>query len=139
MTERRSLGSMAPAPAPRAPRVLVADDEHDVTDSLTALLCLAGFEARGVYSGLAAQAAIVELRPDIVLLDIGLPGMSGYDVARSVRRLYGRSRPALVAVTGRAHERDKLIFRLAGFDHYVAKPYDPAALLELLESILARR
>jgi CheY-like chemotaxis protein len=128
-----------PAATPRAPRILVADDDRDFAQSLATLLRLAGYEARPVNSALEVRDSVLDFAPDVILLDIGMPRMSGYDVARSLRELYGSARPALVAVTGRVRDSDRMIARLAGFDHYVTKPYEPAALLELLEKILAHR
>ena len=140
MTDRSPIpgDGASEASAPRAPRVLVADDEPDFVLTLTRLLTLAGYESRGVFSPLQVQEAILDFAPDVVLLDIGMPGMSGYDVAHKLRRTYGSSRPVLIAVTGRTGESDRRIARMAGFDHHVAKPYQATTLLDLLESILAR-
>ena len=120
------------------PRILVADDDKDVVLSLTALLREEGYQVRGVHRGAEVLQAVFTFAPDVVLLDIGMPQMSGYDVARTLRERYGSARPALIAVTGRARESDRLRALAAGFEHHVAKPYEPRALLALLAQ-LARR
>jgi CheY-like chemotaxis protein len=113
-------------------RILVADDDKDAVLSLTALLREEGYQVRGVHRGVEVLQAIFHFAPDVVLLDIGMPQMTGYDVARTLRERYGSARPALIAVTGRADESDRLQARAAGFEHHVAKPYEPRALLRLI-------
>ena len=120
------------------PRILVADDDKDAVLSLTMLLREEGYEVRGVYRGAEVLQAVFNFAPDVVLLDIGMPQMSGYDVARTLRERYGSARPALIAVTGRAGVSDRQQALAAGFEHHVAKPYEPRALLALLAQ-LARR
>jgi len=114
-------------------RILVADDEHDAVLTLTALLRDDGYEVRGVYRGDSVLDAVAEFAPDAVLLDLGMPHMSGYQVARELRERYASARPVLIAVTGRTQAFDRALAKLAGFDHYVTKPYDPKALLELIQ------
>jgi CheY-like chemotaxis protein len=113
-------------------RILVADDDKDAVLILTALLRDEGYEVRGVHRGADVLQAVFDFAPDVVLLDIGMPQMSGYDVARTLRERYGSARPALVAVTGRAGTADRQQARAAGFEHHVAKPYEPRALLRLI-------
>jgi CheY-like chemotaxis protein len=118
-----------PMPAPaRALRVLVADDVPDTVTSLLELLRDEGHEVRGVYRGKDVVDAVCEFSPDVVLLDIGMPGMDGYEVARTLRDRYGSARPMLFAVTARSKDSDRLMSRLAGFDRHISKPYDPRAL-----------
>ena len=113
-------------------RVLVVDDEPDAVLALSLLLRECGHHVRTAYSGAdALQAAEVSL-PDVVLLDIGLPDQTGYDVARELRARYGKHCPLLVAVTVFRQEADKRLARQAGFDHHLAKPYAPDELLSLL-------
>jgi CheY-like chemotaxis protein len=114
------------------PRILVADDDQDAVLSLTMLLRDEGYEVRGVHRGSEVLQAVFNFAPDVVLLDIGMPQMTGYDVARTLRDRYGSARPALIAVTGRAGEFDRRQARAAGFEHHVAKPYEPRALLRLI-------
>src|SRR5688500_8318293 len=120
---------------PRALRILVADDERDFVLTLSKLLSREGYDTRGVFSPLQVQEAMLNFAPDVVLLDISMPGRSGFDIAHELRNLYGSARPVLIAVTGRTEERDRRIARMAGFDHYVIKSHDPMPLLALLESI----
>jgi CheY-like chemotaxis protein len=122
----------------KEPRILVADDDTDAVLSLTTLLREAGYEVRGVHRGAEVLEAVFNFAPDIVLLDIGMPQMSGYDVARTLRERYGSARPALIAVTGRAGEADRQQARAAGFEHHVAKPYEPHALLRLIGELSGR-
>ena len=116
----------------KEPRVLVADDDEDTLLTLTTLLREEGYEARGVQCGAEVLQAVFNFAPDVVLLDIGMPQMSGYEVARTLRERYGSARPALIAVTGRSGNVDRQQARAAGFEYHVAKPYDPRELLSLI-------
>jgi CheY-like chemotaxis protein len=118
-----------PAPPPRALRVLVVDDLTDAADSLAELATLAGHEARAAYCGCSAVALAESFGPDVVVLDVEMPGEDGYAVAARLRERLPR-RPVLVAVTGHAHLDDRS--RVEGLDHHFLKPADPAALLDLL-------
>src|SRR5688572_31807602 len=114
------------------PRILVADDDTDTVDSLTVLLRDEGYEVRGVHRGGEVLQAIFQFAPDVVLLDIGMPQMSGYEVARTLRERYGSARPALIAVTGRSGPADRQQALAAGFEYHIAKPYEPRELLHLI-------
>ena len=116
----------------KQPRILVADDDADAVLSLSALLRDEGYCVRGVHHGAEVLDAVFNFAPDVVLLDIGMPKMSGYDVARTLRERYGSARPVLIAVTGRAGAADRQQARAAGFEHHIAKPYEPKALLNLI-------
>jgi DNA-binding response OmpR family regulator len=114
-------------------RVLVADDEPDTVLTLMELLREEGHEAHGVHDGVSVMPAVREFDPDVVLLDISLPGMSGWDVARTIRQVCGQERPLLIAISGVYKESaDQILGKLAGFNYYLAKPYDPSVLLTLL-------
>jgi len=118
---------------PRRLRILVADDERDTVLTVMALLREEGHETRGVYKGTDVIAAMDAFDPDAVLLDISMPGMSGWEVARTIRAAYGDKRPLLVAISGVYKlAADKILGKLAGFNYYIAKPYDPGVLLTLL-------
>ena len=119
------------------PRILVADDDADTVQSLTVLLQDEGYEVRGVHRGAEVLQAIFNFAPDVVLLDIGMPQMTGYEVARVLRERYGSARPALIAVTGLSGEADRQQARAAGFEHHVAKPYEPRALIRLIGELAA--
>jgi CheY-like chemotaxis protein len=124
------------AAAPNARlRILVADDNHDAADSLQMMLGILGHEVRAAHDGREAVRAAEEFRPDVAFLDIGMPGLNGYDVARAVRsRPWGRD-VTLVALTGWGQEEDHRRSREAGFDQHLVKPVDP----EVLQQTLARR
>jgi CheY-like chemotaxis protein len=134
--------SSSPSTAPEALaqgrrrlRILVADDERDQVATLSLILQDEGHEVREVYRGSEVLRMVRDFDPDVALIDIGMPGMTGYDVAREVRQVYGKDRPLLVAVTGWKQSSDKILARLAGFDHHLAKPFDPKSLLELIEPL----
>jgi CheY-like chemotaxis protein len=112
--------------------VLIADDNADAADSLAMLLRLEGHEVTVVASGHQALAAVSELQPEFALLDIGMPDMDGYEVARRLRQIPLRSRLTLVAVTGWGREGDKTRATEAGFDYHFTKPIEPDELFELL-------
>lgn len=113
-------------------RILVADDDPDAVLMLTALLEDEGYAVRGVHHGSDVLDAVFNFAPDVVLLDIGMPQISGYEVARKLRERYGSARPALIAVTGMTRSSDRAHARAAGFEHHVGKPYEPRQLLQLI-------
>jgi CheY-like chemotaxis protein len=118
--------------------VLVVDDNRDAADALVALLRVEGHAACAAYSGTEAIAQADRMRPHAVLLDIGMPGTSGFDVARALRDYRRAPKPVIVAVTGAAEPSDRLAARIAGFDHYLVKPVELRALITLLEKIAGR-
>jgi PAS domain S-box-containing protein len=121
-----------PAPDAIRRRVLVADDNRDSADSLALLLEMMGNETRAVYDGEAAVEAAAAFHPDVILLDIGLPKMSGLDAARRIRaESWGRS-ALLVAMTGWGQEEDRRRSREAGFDAHYTKPLEPDVLRRLI-------
>lgn len=138
---RLALEAPAPAPAPApdrpagpARRVLVVDDQPDSTDSLALILRLRGHEVRTASDGPSALEEFARYRPEVVFLDLGLPGMSGYDVARRLRAMPEARDVRLVALTGYGTEADRERTRAAGFDVHLAKPVDPQAVETLLAS-----
>jgi CheY-like chemotaxis protein len=116
-------------------RVLLADDDRDGAMTLSTLLELEGYEVRTVHGGQEALDAAREFKPDVCLLDIGMPKITGYEAARRLRQRYGDDCPVLVAITGWKQASDKILASLAGFDHHVAKPYEPSQLINLLASL----
>jgi len=118
-------------------RLLVIDDNVDATNSLGALLQALGHTVRTAYDGPAGIALAREFAPDVVLLDLGMPGMSGYDVARALRAQ--GSRQTIVAVTGWGDTAAKRQAREAGFDHHLVKPVDEADLIGLLGDVAKSR
>lgn len=119
-------------------RIIVADDDRDAVSMLSWLLVQEGFQVREVYRGDAVQAQVREFSPDALLLDIGMPGMTGYDVARRLSAEYGERCPVLIAVTGWDKSADRLLGQTAGFTHYVTKPYDPNYVISLLKQVSRR-
>ena len=118
-------------PAPPASRkVLVVDDNADAAESLAMILSLRGHEARTALDGPEALAVAREFRPEVVMLDIGLPGMDGYEVARRLRADHGGI--LLVALTGYGQDEDRRRSKEAGFDHHLVKPVDFAVLQEVM-------
>jgi PAS domain S-box-containing protein len=140
----------AAAPKPRTPatapvtahdrrrRVLVVDDSTDSAESLARLLRRWGHEVHLAHDGPSALAAARSTAPEIVLLDIGLPGMDGYEVARQLRQDPERNGSVLVAVTGYGQAADRQQTRNAGFDQHLTKPVDPTLLRTLLATAEAR-
>ena len=122
------------APAPRH-RVLVVDDNRDAAKSLSMLLKLLGAEVQTVFSGPEALEAIAAHRPAVVLLDIGMPGMDGYEVARRIREQSELADVTLIALTGWGQEEDRRRTRAAGFNHHLIKPADVGDLEKLLLSL----
>jgi CheY-like chemotaxis protein len=114
--------------------VLIADDNRDAAESLAVLLRMDGHEVTIAYDGPQALAMLTQARPDVALLDIGMPGLNGYEVARRVRHGPSGRGVTLIAVTGWGQDRDKAQARAAGFDHHFTKPVDPARLSDLLHT-----
>jgi CheY-like chemotaxis protein len=112
----------------KARRVLVVDDNRDSADSLKLLLQIWGHQAQCAYGGEEALAVVAEFSPEVVLLDIGLPGMSGYELAQRLRELPGARHATLVAVTGYSRAEDRERTAAAGFHHHLVKPVDPGSL-----------
>lgn len=114
-------------------RVLIADDNHDTVLSLMMLLREEGHEVEGAYSAADAIVAAGRFKPDAMILDIEMPAMSGYAVAREIRNIFGERSPLLIAITGKwTMPSDRRLAEEVGFDHHLAKPTDPNALLRLL-------
>jgi CheY-like chemotaxis protein len=114
-------------------KILVVDDNRDAADTLSLLLRNEGHTVHTAYGGTEAIQIADAVRPEVVLLDIQMPRMSGYDLVRELRRHERAPRPLLIAVSAWGQESDKLASRQAGFDHHLTKPVDPDALLQLLE------
>jgi PAS domain S-box-containing protein len=113
-------------------RVLVVDDNRDAADTMVQLLMHLAAEARAAYSGIQALDALPALRPSVVFLDLGMPGMDGYEVARLIRGDPAHASVRLVALTGWGQEHDVRRTREAGFEQHLVKPADPDALLSVL-------
>ncbi|MBP3955681.1 response regulator [Gemmata sp. G18] len=121
---------------PRAPlSVLVVEDLQDVAESVADLLTMSGHTVRVASCGADALHVALAEPPDVVLLDIGLPGMSGWEVARRLRTQSNGKQPVVVAVTGHGTDDDRLRSADAGIDLHLVKPADPATLTALLSRV----
>jgi len=125
----------SPGPVDRGVRVLVVEDNVDAAETLADLLRLWGYEVGVVYDGQAAVETAPGFRPDAVLLDIGLPRMNGYEVARWLRRQPDLGGVLLIAVTGYGQASDRARGHEAGFDHHLVKPVDIELLRRLLSEL----
>ena len=129
----------APASAGRAVQVLVVDDNRDAADSLQTLFQLEGYAVRVAYDGAQALAAIDAAWPQLIVMDLGMPGMDGYETARQIRRLAQGRDVLMIALTGWGQGDARQRTAQAGFDHHLTKPVDFAAIAALLGQHLARR
>jgi len=120
---------------PRPVRVLVVDDDHDGADSLCVMLGLHGHQCRAAYDARAALAEVEAFRPEVALLDLGMP-VSGYDLARQL--LSGERPPVLVALTGYSDEARRRRAVEGGFGHYLVKPAHPNEVLGVLACVASR-
>jgi CheY-like chemotaxis protein len=128
----------APPASPAPPfRILVADDNRDAADSLQRILEVYGHDVRVAYDGAAALQLGESFEPRVAVLDIGMPGRNGYDVARAMRGRRGRGL-TLVALTGWGQDADRRRALEAGFDYHLTKPVDPDALNELLAELATK-
>ena len=139
---------MSPVPTPEADRrerrspeatlrIVVADDDRDTVDTLAELLADEGHLVYRVYTGKDVLPTVRTVRPDVVLLDIAVPGISGYAVAQEIRYTFTDiRRPLLVAISGMWTERsDQNLARQVGFDEYLAKPCQPQDILALVRRV----
>jgi CheY-like chemotaxis protein/nitrogen-specific signal transduction histidine kinase len=120
-------------------RILIVDDNQDSADSLAMLLKIKGYEVATAYDGEQAVEAAGTLRPDVVLLDIGMPKLNGYDACWRIRQQPWGQGMFLIALTGWGQEEDRRRTEEAGFNEHIVKPVDPAALMKLLASLSAEQ
>jgi len=137
--EPDALSPQAAAAEPGKLRVMVVDDNRDAAESLALMLELNGHEVTVCHDGRSALAAAPRCQPEVVLLDIGMPGMNGYEVAERLRQTDAGQQLLLVALTGWGQEEDKRRAVVAGFDHHLTKPVDPASLNAVLQAGELRR
>jgi PAS domain S-box-containing protein len=116
-------------------RILVADDNRDSADSLAMLLSIMGNDVRTTYDGEGAVDLAASFRPEVILLDIGMPILNGYDACRRIREQAWSEKAVLIALTGWGQEEDRRRSHEAGFNHHMVKPLEPTALMQLLESL----
>jgi two-component system OmpR family response regulator len=118
-------------------RVMIADDNLDHVALMCALLKMEGYDVCGLPSGDAVLAQFEVFAPDVVILDIAMPNMSGYDTARALRAHRTGSQVLLVALTGHHSHSERLMAKIAGFDHHMSKASDPNGLMALIRDYLA--
>jgi CheY-like chemotaxis protein len=133
-TPFNGVEAAAPALSMRR-RVLVVDDNADSAESLALALTLEGYDARLAYDGPGAVELALAFKPQVALLDIGLPGMNGYELARQLRQRPGGREMALIALTGYGQAEDRRKSREAGFDHHLTKPVNYDLLVSLINSL----
>jgi CheY-like chemotaxis protein len=140
-TDTAAAKPTAIEPVPTTPlRILIVDDNRDAAEMLATLLQFDGDETFAAHDGLAAVEAAGTLDPDVILLDIGLPVLNGYEAARRIRGQQGQKRrPLLVALTGWGQDEDRRRSEEAGFDAHLVKPVDEAVLIRLLADLGAGR
>jgi PAS domain S-box-containing protein len=131
-TANRPVGKVA------GHRVLIADDNADAADSLAMMLRIMGNEVRTAHDGQAAVEVAADFRPDVILLDIGMPRLSGHEACGRIRALRGGKDAHIVALTGWGQKNDRVRSRQAGFDGHLVKPIEPAALEKLLAELSSR-
>ena len=140
MSSKRAMempsGEAAPSKAPRSLRILIADDHRDIVLTLMMLLRDEGHEVRGVYTGRQVLDALHGFDPDVVVLDIAMPALSGWEVARQIRARQHGNRRMLIGMSGEYKNGvDKILSEVVGFDHYLIKPCSPNELIKLLEPL----
>jgi two-component system CheB/CheR fusion protein len=136
-SERQDAANgQAPGAAQRLRRLLVVDDNVDAADAIATLLSLNGFEVATAHDPDGAMDSAIAMDPDLILLDIGLPGMTGYELARKFAAHPVVSRAKVIALTGYGQPRDTEQAKAAGFAGYLVKPVDSEELRERIEAIL---
>lgn len=116
-------------------RLLVVDDNKDAAESMSMLLEMWGYEVASAYDGPSALETAQQWQPEAVFLDIGLPGMDGYEVAERLRELPQVKHLVLIAITGYGQDDDRRRSQRAGIDHHLVKPVAPDALRSLIDSL----
>jgi DNA-binding response OmpR family regulator len=128
-----SSDSLRPAVAPRPLRILIADDDRDSVMLLMTLLDTEGHEARGIHDGQTVMPSVLAFDPDVVILDIHMPGLSGWEACRAIREKCGDARPLLIGVSGEYKKgADHILSEMLGFNHYLLKPYQFSEILRLI-------
>ena len=116
-------------------KILVADDDQDSAESLAMLLQMMGHEVRSALNGLEALAVAAAFEPDLIVLDIGMPGLDGYEVCRRIRQQAWGRVVVIAALTGWSRDEDKARSEQAGFDRFLVKPVDPKVLEDLIAAV----
>ncbi|WP_343738834.1 ATP-binding protein, partial [Achromobacter sp.] len=137
VTDIQEVASQLPASAlsPAASKVLVVDDNRDAVESLVAVLAIEGHDVTAAYDGEEAITVGEQVRPQVILMDIGMPGMNGHEACRHIRTLDWGQRATILALSGWGQEEDRRASMEAGFDAHLVKPVDMDVLLEMLSTI----
>jgi|SRR5436190_17094645 len=122
----------------RALRVLIVDDDRDSLLTLGTLCRDEGMHVQMLRRGTEVPPAVAQFVPDVILLDIGLPDRSGFDLAEELTERYGEHRPLLIAVTAYSSEKEREMAKMSGFHYFIAKPYDPQSLIRRLSLLRPR-
>jgi CheY-like chemotaxis protein len=134
--DTKETGSGSLSGRPRRVRVVVVDDEPDTVLTLLELLREEGYDAHGFASGKEALRALQSLDPDVIVSDIAMPLVNGWDVAKEVREKMGERRPMLIALSGQyTKASDRMLAQIKGFNYYLTKPCDPGVLLALIKPL----
>jgi len=118
------------------PKILIVDDNPEIVKLLAAVIEMNGYDIFVARDGMEALSQIEQVAPDLVILDLGLPKLSGEEVCRSVRRTAHTADLPVIMLSGKADDADRIIGRVLGADHYLTKPCDPDALLDIIEDTL---
>ena len=137
MTETRpplsTAGVAEASKGPRPLRIIVSDDDRDTVLTLVAVLRDEGHQVLGAHNGEQVLAALRKFDADALLLDIAMPGLSGWTVAQKIKERYGERKPLLIGMSGMFKQgADKILSNMVGFDHYLLKPYETSDVLKLL-------
>jgi CheY-like chemotaxis protein len=139
LAESSPASNVTPGRQEKEPlRVLIVDDDRDTLLTLGLLLRDAGMYVHLLRAGDEVLAAVSSFRPDVIVLDLVLPERSGLEIAEDIVRRYGEDRPVMIAITAYSSDSDRRLAKAAGFNEFIAKPYDPAALLQRLAAVKPR-
>ena len=130
-----NISALPSSSASRGLRVIVADDNRDAAVSLAMVLRDEGHEVLEVYRGDAVLELAASFHPDVLILDIGMPGLTGFEIAHALNRELRNACPMLIAVTAWSQPAARAMGKLSGFDHYLTKPCSTDELLEILASL----
>jgi len=120
----------------KALRVLVVDDNKELVTTTMELVRLMGHQCHGCHSGKQAVDFVDEFAPDVLIMDLSMPEMSGWEAAKKIREKHDGARPVLIAVTGQyTRGPDKIVAAMNGFDYYLVKPADPKVLQALIDRV----
>jgi CheY-like chemotaxis protein len=134
-----SQGNLDPTVSPsRRLRVLIADDDRDTVMNLGILLRSEGIEVQLARGRAQVPRAVAQFEPDVIFIGLAMSDHDGLEIAQTLTRYYGESCPVLIALAARSNEADREKAAASGFKHYIAKPYDPEALLKLVLSVTPR-